>query len=228
MTLKIYEELEQGTHEWLQARCGILTASVIGQLITPKTVKVADNDTSRGLVATLAAERITRHVEEAHQSWAMLRGTMDEPFARDAYAKQQGVQVDEVGFMVRDYGDYSIGYSPDGLVGDDGLIEIKSRDQKIQLQTIIRDEVPASNMAQLQTGLLVKDAAWIDYVSYCGGMPLYIKRVYPDPKWQDAINEAAARFEQAATNIITAYTEAVEGAPLTERIDHNLDGDMEL
>lgn len=228
MTLTVYEELEQGTHEWLQARCGLLTASVIGQLITPKTVKVADNDTSRGLVAALAAERITQHMEDTHQSWAMLRGTLDEPFAREAYAKHQGVQVDEVGFMVRDYGDYSIGYSPDGLVGDDGLIEIKSRDQKIQLQTIIRDEVPASNMAQLQAGLLVKGAEWIDYVSYCGGMPLYIKRVYPDPKWQDAIHEAAARFEQAATNIITAYTEAVEGAPLTERIDHNLDGDMEL
>lgn len=228
MTLTVYEELEQGTHEWLQARCGLLTASVIGQLITPKTVKVADNDTSRGLVATLAAERITRHVEDTHQSWAMLRGTLDEPFAREAYAKQQGVQVNEVGFMIRDYGGYSIGYSPDGLVGDDGLIEIKSRDQRIQLQTILRDEVPASNMAQLQTGLLVKDAAWIDYVSYCGGMPLYIKRVYPDPKWQDAIHEAAARFEQAAADIIIDYTEAVEGAPHTERIDHNLDGDMEL
>ena len=228
MTLTVYEELEQGTHEWLQARCGLLTASVIGQLITPKTVKVADNDTSRSLVATLAAERITRHVEDTHQSWAMLRGTLDEPFARDAYAKQQGVQVDEVGFMVRDYGDYRLGYSPDGLIGDNGLIEIKSRDQKIQLQTIIRDEVPASNMAQLQTGLMVKEAAWIDYVSYCGGMPLYIKRVYPDPKWQDAIHEAASRFELTVETIITAYTEAVQGAPLTERIDHNLDGDMEL
>lgn len=220
MTLTVYEELEQGTHEWLQARCGILTASVIGQLITPKTVKVADNDTSRGLVASLAAERITRHVEETHQSWAMLRGTLDEPFARDAYAKQQGVQVDEVGFMVRDYGEYRIGYSPDGLVGDDGLIEIKSRDQKIQLQTILRDEVPASNMAQLQAGLMVSGRDWIDYVSYCGGMPLYIKRVYPDPKWQDAIREAAARFELTVERIITAYTEAVQGAPPTERIEH--------
>lgn len=228
MTLTVYEELEQGSHEWLQARCGLLTASVIGQLITPKTVKVADNDTSRGLVAALAAERVTQHVEETHQSWAMLRGTLDEPFAREAYAKQQGVQVDEVGFMVRDYGDYRIGYSPDGLVGDSGLIEIKSRDQKIQLQTIIGDEVPTSNMAQLQVGLMVSGRDWIDYVSYCGGMPLYIKRVTPDPRWQEALTEAATLFEQAVMRITADYAAAVAGKPLTERIDHNLDGDMEL
>jgi hypothetical protein len=82
--------------------------------------------------------------------------------------------------MVRDDWGFSLGYSPDGLVGDDGLIEVKCRRQKKHLQTILADEVPPENMAQLQCGLLVSGREWIDYVSYCGGMPMYVKRVYPD------------------------------------------------
>ena len=66
MTLTIYDQLEQGGTEWLQARAGILTASTIGQLITAKTIKPAMNDRSRGLCQTLIAERITGHVEPVH------------------------------------------------------------------------------------------------------------------------------------------------------------------
>ena len=219
MTLQIFNELEQGSDEWLAARCGIVTASVVGQLITPKTVKPASNDTARALVATLAAERITGHVEPIQANAAMERGTLDEPFARDIYS-EHFAEATEVGFMVEDRFGFKIGYSPDGLVGDDGLIEIKSRNQKIQLQTILADEVPLSNMAQCQAGLLVSGREWIDYVSYSGGMPLYVKRVLPDPKWQEAIIEAVKSFEEAATEMIRAYTTATAVLPLTERINH--------
>jgi len=222
MTLHIYNELVQGEPEWLAARAGIVTASVVGNLITPKTVKPASNDTSRALVATLVAERITGHVEPVFPNRDMERGTLDEPYARDLYAEYHA-PVTELGFMVRDYAGFKLGYSPDGLVGEDGLIEIKSRQQKKHLTTILADEVPLENMAQCQAGLLVSGREWIDYVSYCGGMPLYVKRVLPDPKWREAILEALSLFEEAARPMLKAYEAATANLPLTERIDHYLE-----
>ena len=265
MTLHTYPELEQGSEEWLQARCGILTASVIGNLVssrqpaaletdcpecgatpngpclgkrTPDPIKTlhparaaaareldrvitADttSETALGLIMTLAAERITGFVEPNLQSRAMERGQLDEPYARDAYS-QHHAKVTELGFMVREFDGLRIGYSPDGLVGENGLIEIKSRTQKIQLRTVLADEVPGENMAQLQTGLLVSDRDWIDYASYCGGMKLWTKRVYPEPAWHAAICDAARRAETIISNMVSDYLEATEGMPDTERIDH--------
>jgi hypothetical protein len=218
MTLQVFNELEQGSPEWLAARCGIVTASVVGQLITPKTVKPAANDTSRALAMTLTAERITGYVEPVQPNRDMERGTLSEPFARDKYAEHYA-PVDEIGFMVRDFGGYRIGYSPDGLVGDDGLIEIKSPRQKKHLSTILADEVPLEYMAQCQAGLLVSGREWIDFVSYCGGMPLYVTRVHPDEKWHKAILEAVTGFEESAALMIDAYEIATDGSPATERID---------
>jgi hypothetical protein len=219
MTVKIFTDLEQGSDEWLGARCGIITASVVGQLITPKTVKPAANPDSRALTTSLVAERITGHVEPVFPNADMERGTLDEPFARDLYS-EHFAPATEVGFMVRDDWGFKIGYSPDGLVGDDGLIEIKSRRQKKHLSTILADDVPLENMAQIQTGLLVSGREWLDYVSYCGGMPLYVRRVYPDPRWHAAILEAVQAFEDTASLMIANYKDSVAGLPPTERIDH--------
>lgn len=219
MSLHIYRGLEQGGSEWLQARAGIVTASVIGQLITTKTVKPANNDTSRTLTAHLVAERITGHVEPTYESADMLRGTLGEPYARDVYSENYA-EVTECGFMVREFPGFKLGFSPDGLVSDDGLIEIKSRRQKVQLKTILADEVPAENMAQIQCGLLVSGRKWCDYVSYTGGMPLYTKRVFPDDRWEQAIIDAAAQFEENAELMIASYNAAVHGRPSTERVDH--------
>jgi hypothetical protein len=266
MSLTVLKELEQGTDEWLAARCGIVTASVVGQLITkgapdalavecpkcqalaadacistarkvptpiktvhdervakaaelPPVYGVAANDTSRGLTATLAAERITGRVLQVFPSRDMERGTLDEPYARDAYSEHYAPAT-EVGFMVRDDWGLRLGYSPDGLVGNDGLIEIKSRAQKKHLQTILADEVPLENMAQIQCGLLVSGREWLDYVSFCSGMPLWTKRVLPDPRWFTAIIEAVSAFELTATDMIATYLESTAGLPETEYIDH--------
>jgi hypothetical protein len=215
MTLHIYKELEQGSDDWLQARCGIITASVIGKLITPK-LQVADNDTSRGVTLTLAAERITGHVEYVHPTFDMSRGTEDEPIARDLYAEHYA-PVDEVGFMRRDFGWGVIGYSPDGLVGDDGLIEIKSRKPHVHIKTILSGKPPAENMAQLQTGLLVSGRSWIDYVSFSAGLPLWTIRVYPDDAWFAAIIDAASAFETNVADIIGRYQDETHELPPTER-----------
>ena len=220
MTLTIFERMEQSSPEWLEARRGIITASTVGKLLT-STGKVANNDTSRGLIETLAIERITGRVEYIHPNRDMQRGTLLEPFARDLYAQHYG-EVQEVGFMTREYaGGIRIGYSPDGLVADDGLLEIKSRTPRIQAQTIRTGRVPAANMAQLQCGLLVSGRDWIDYCSYSPGLPLYVERVWPSATWQDAILEAALQAEMHANDLIHDYTAEVtaHNMPATEYFD---------
>ena len=124
--------------------------------------------------------------------------------------------------MVRDDWGTKIGYSPDGLVGDDGLIEVKSRKQRYQLETILTGEVPSMHMAQIQCGLLVSGRDWLDYISYRDGMPLWTKRVLPDPRWHEAIIAAAQAFESLATSITDQYLRAIEGLPPTERVDYDM------
>jgi hypothetical protein len=216
MTLRELPDLIQGSDEWHAQRRGMVTASVVGQLLTTTTLAPANNDTSRGLTATLVAERITGYTEPTYVNDDMLRGINDEPLAAEKYGENYA-PVKPVGFMVRDDWDFSIGYSPDGLVGDDGLIEVKSRRQKKHLQTILSDAVPPENMAQMQAGLLVSGRAWCDYVSYCGGMPLWVKRVEPDLEWFGAIVLAVASFETKAAEMVAAYEKATKGLPATER-----------
>lgn len=216
MTLHVLPDLVQGSELWHDQRRGIVTASVVGRLITASTLRVAENVGSRAITAQLVAERITGYTEPTYVSDDMLRGLDDEPRARDKYAEHYA-PVAEAGFMVEDGWGFKIGYSPDGLVGDDGLIECKSRRAKMQLATILADEVPIDNMAQLQCGLLVSGRQWIDYVSYSGGMPMYVKRVYPQEKWFDAITEAVTAFEENVAEMIRTYEESIAGLHPTER-----------
>lgn len=217
MTLTEYPDIEQGTPEWHDLRRGMVTASVVGQLVTP-TLKVAANPASRALAALLVAERITGFTDPTYVSDDMERGWEDEPRAIEKYSEWRETEVTPMGFMVRDDWGFSIGYSPDGLVGEPGLVEVKSRRPKIQVQTVLAGEVPGSVMAQIQCALLVSGREWCDYLSYSGGMPLWPKRVYPDPKWFDAIVEAVRAFEKAADEMTEKYLAAVVGLPETERI----------
>ncbi|MFJ4107925.1 lambda exonuclease family protein [Oerskovia enterophila] len=219
-TLREYPNITQGTDEWRDLRAGIVTASTVGQLITPSTLKVASNETSRGLTLTLAAERITGRAEETPMTSDMWRGVENEPRARDKYAETVA-PVRELGFMTRDnpFDGWALGYSPDGLVGDDGLIEIKSPRPKGHLRTILSDRVPSMYMAQLQAGLFVSGRQWIDYISYSGGMPMYVKRVEPDEEWFTAIKAAVVAFEKDVADMVMAYTEAARTLPATEYIE---------
>ena len=262
-TLHEFPDVEQGSEEWHKQRRGIVTASVVGQLLsvghvgaegydcpdcearpytpclskrgggTIKThhsaradvareeaellIEVADNDTSRGLTALLAAERITGWTDPTYVSDDMWRGVTDEPYARDAYSEHHA-PVTRMGFMVREMNGWKLGLSPDGLVGDDGLIEIKSRRSKKQLTTILSGEVPAENKAQIQCALLVSGRKWCDYVSFTGGMPLWVRRVTPDPLWFEAIIRAVDWFEMTVGQMVAGYSVAVEGLPMTERV----------
>ena len=219
MTLTIYDALEQGTPEWLEARAGILTASTIGQLVTAKTIKPAMNDRSRGLCQTLIAERITGHVEPVYPNRAMTRGTLLEPEARRIYAAQTGQDVDEVGFARLDTDTYTLGSSPDGLVGETGGIEIKSPSAKVHVSTVLSGAIPDYNRAQAQAFLHVTGRAWCDFISYLPGEPLFIIRDYPDPRWQTAIQSAAEQFEETARSAVARYETVTHGLTRTPHWD---------
>lgn len=215
--MKIYEELEQGSDEWIAARCGILTASEFKLIITP-TFKVAKNDKSRAHAYELAAQRVTRHVEPSYISDDMLRGQQCEILARDLYSEHYA-PVREVGFITNDKHGFTMGYSPDGLVGDDGLIEIKAPRQKTHLKTIAEDSVPDEHMVQLQAGLLISGRKWIDFISYCGGMPMYVRRVMPDMDIQLKLIEAAQGFEESVENLVQEYNKNIDGLVETQRLE---------
>jgi hypothetical protein len=191
--IRYHFAIDQGSEEWHALRCGIMTASEVKLILAP-TLKAASNEKERAHLFELLGQRITGYTEPRYISDDMLRGQEDEIEARIRYA-ENFAPVAECGFVTNDDHGFVIGYSPDGLVGDDGLIECKSRRQKFQVETILADEVPAEYMAQIQTGLLVTGRQWLDFVSYCAGMPMFVKRVFPDDGYQDAIIAAACAFE---------------------------------
>lgn len=235
MSRLVIYNMEQGSDEWLQARCGVPTSTTISAMLTP-TGKIADNQTSRTMIAELAAERLTGRPPEPIWSKDIERGHLDEPIAREIYAEHTGVEVEEVGFMVtgyipRDGSETDIandlGYSPDGLVGEHGLIEIKSRRPKLHLQYVLTGQIPFAHMVQMQTGMLVSGRAWCDYISYSGGLPMHIKRVYPDAEMLERILEAATHLEREVKQTMVKFKELTNGMPDTEYIDHFGD-DLEL
>lgn len=222
--ITIYDDLAQGSLEWLSARCGLITASTVKLIMTP-TGKPARNDATRTHLYELLAQRVTGYVEPTYVSDDMLRGQQDEVTARWMYDKTVA-PVTEVGFITRQFDGFKLGYSPDGLVGDFGLIEIKSRRQKHQARTIIEcaaaGTVPAEYALQCQTGLLVTGRQWLDYISYCGGMPMAMVRVYPDDAVHAAILEAAAEFESQLQERLETYhaTVKAQAMPMTERVEY--------
>jgi len=217
-----HRDLIQGSDEWAQARCGLLTASEMKLIITP-TLKLADNDKTRSHLWELLAQRITRYVEPHYISDDMLRGMDDEIRARAKYEELRG-PVEQVGFITNDCWGFTLGYSPDGLVGTDGAIEAKSRRGKYQVQTIVEnvgidrgETIPAEYLMQHQTGLLVSERQWIDFISYSGGLPMAIIRVWPDAKVQNAIVEAAGEFERKLAEKLMIYERVAPGLIPTER-----------
>lgn len=216
-----HHDLVQGSDEWHRARCGLITASEVKLLLTP-TLKQANNDKSRAHLWELAAQRISNYVEPSYVSDDMLRGHEEEFYARQLYAERIA-PVEECGFVTNDEWGFTLGCSPDGLVGRDGMIECKSRRQKYQVQTIVehwRDgTVPDDYILQVQTAMIVTDREWCDLISYHGGLPMIPMRIERCPKYEAAILEACAAAEAKIAEIITDYHEAVKARalPMTER-----------
>lgn len=202
--MKTIYNVEQGTNEWLHLRKGIITSTIVKTLITPK-FKIAENDKTRKSIYKIASERITEYLEDSFLSYDMERGNFEEPLARDLYNENNKNSAKQVGFITNVFNGVNVGFSPDGVVNEDGIIEIKSAKQSIQVERIVLNEVPEEHLAQIHFGMLVSGAQWCDFISYSNGMEMLVIRVEKDDAIQKVLIEAITIAETKILETIESY-----------------------
>ena len=188
-------EIIQGSEAWKMLRLGRVTASRVADVVA-KT-KSGYSASRANYMAQLIAERLTGTVAEAYTNAAMIHGTETEPEARAAYCFYQGVAVEEIAFVPHPKIDQA-GASPDGLVGDDGLVEIKCPNTATHLETLLGQAVPSKYETQMQFQMACTGRKWCDFVSYDPRMPenmrLFIKRLPRDDKRIAELESEVAAF----------------------------------
>ena len=186
---------EQRTEEWFKQRLGKVTASKISDVIA-KT-KSGPSASRENYSTQLTLERLTGQQAEFYTNAAMEWGTATEPQARQAYEVYREVFVDEVGFI-----DHPIiamsGASPDGFVGEDGLVEIKCPESKTQMETLLNQKVPTKYMPQMQWQMACTGRKWCDFVSYDPRMPenlqIFVQRVERNDDYIKMLEQEVTAF----------------------------------
>ena len=188
MSVKIVD-CEQGADEWFAARAGIITMSRAQCLMVKGRSESGLGEDAIGYIDELIGERLTGGNSMSFGgNWHTRRGKEMEPQAVAEYEALSGNKVAHCGIMLN----HGVGYSPDGMVGDNGLVEVKSKLPKIMVKVLCGNEVPKEHIAQCQGGLWVSEREWLDFIAYWPGMPLFVKRIYRDEKY---IKELAGRCE---------------------------------
>lgn len=181
---------KQGTQEWLAERLGCVTASVISDMMA--RTKSGWSASRENLKARLVAERLTGMPQDSFSNAAMQWGTDTEPLARAAYEVDRGVFVDQVGLVRHPEIGYS-GASPDGLIGDDGLIEIKCPNTATHIDYLLSGIVPKKYEPQMLWQMECTGRQWCDFVSFDPRMPsnmqMFVVRL---DRNEPAINEIRA------------------------------------
>ncbi|QZN96404.1 lambda exonuclease family protein [Symbiopectobacterium purcellii] len=188
--------MEQRTDEWFAARCGNVTASRLSDVMA-KT-KSGYSASRQNYMAELICQRLTGKLESGFANAAMQRGTDLEPIAREMYLLNQfDAEVTEVGFIPHP-GIVGFGASPDGLVGNDGLIEIKCPNTWTHLETIKTGKPKNQYLLQMHGQMMCTGRKWCDFVSYDDRLPpdlaYYQLRIHQDDKLVAAIEEALTQF----------------------------------
>ena len=187
--------MEQKSEEWFKARLGKVTASRVADVIA-KT-KTGYSASRENYMAQLVVERMTNTQAESFTNAAMQWGTDQEPFARAAYEVQQNVLVDETGLVDHPTIEMA-GASPDGLVGEDGLVEIKCPNTATHIDTLLTQTVPGKYITQMQFQMACTGRQWCDFVSFDPRMPtkaqLFVKRVYRDDGFIKEMESEITKF----------------------------------
>lgn len=181
-------DCEQGSPEWIKARLGRPTASQFHRIVTP--AKMDYSKAASTYVAELLAESIIGKPVHEVSTAAMVRGTDLESDAVKWYEFFRDIEVERVGFCLHD--DFNAGASPDGLVGDDGGLEIKCPEPHTHIKNLLGDEV--AKPTQVHGNLWVTGRKWWDVVSYHPDLPPVLYRVERDDKWIDALDVAMNTF----------------------------------
>lgn len=187
----------QGSKEWLAARCGIPSSSNFDKLITSKGEPSKQREK---YMYQLAAEAITGCKEESFQSAAMTRGIEMEAEARQFYELTRNVEVEQVGFCLDDSGLF--GASPDGLIEDDGLIEIKSPQSQTCVSYLLKGGLDVDYFQQTQGQLLVTGRKYVDLISYYPLLRPLVIRVVRDEKFLKALRVELEVFCKELKEII--------------------------
>ena len=187
--------MEQQSNEWFTARLGKVTASRVADVIAKtKTGYSASRD---NYMAQLICERLTGQKGESFTNAAMEWGTQTEPLARSAYENKRSLLVKEVGFINHPRIEMS-GASPDGLVADDGLVEIKCPNTATHIDTLLSQKVPTKYITQMQWQMLCCQRKWCDFVSFDNRLPehlqLFIQEVEFDPEYCAMLEEEVSQF----------------------------------
>lgn len=196
--------MEQGSIEWLALRAGKVTASRVADVIT--RTKTGWGASRANYMAELIAERLTGQPAPSYSNAAMQWGTEKEPEARDYYAFITGATVEQIAFVhhpiVKDSG-----ASPDGLVGADGLVEIKCPNTATHIDTLLGSVGPSKYMTQMQWQMACTGRKWCDFVSYDPRMPesmqLFVTRIERD-------DDVIAVLEKDVTDFLAEVTEKVD------------------
>lgn len=233
---------EQRTHEWFEARMRKITASNIAKISKFLTRSSGDKKPGESTaerdkyIKALAWELIHGAPPQNYVSQAMDIGTQYEPEARIEYWQATGNEVDQTGFVLHPTLDFA-GASPDGLIGEDGLVEIKVPLESTHRDYWIANVVPREYIPQMQFQMLCCERKWCDFVSYCPPevyphvreeFRLFIKRLMADPEEQARMTAACVSAMDEAAKLAIRLAEmcpakekrpAVSSAPLDARDD---------
>lgn len=195
MPLELFD-FEQNSAEWDFQRSQVITASNMSKVLAK-----GEGKTRSKYARQIAA---ARYRGEAWKDWEgnadTERGHEWEPLALDYYRTLTCATGKKIGFAVNFQEIGGIGYSPDYVL-DDGLLEIKSRKPDLQVELLESGNVPSEHKAQIQTGLLVMEREWLDFVCYCKGMPTFLKRVYRDEEYMKIMIVECVKFYSEVNSI---------------------------
>jgi putative phage-type endonuclease len=208
---------EQGTQEWLQERCGKVTASRIADLMA--RTKTGWGATRANYAAQLIAERLTGCVAPSFTNAAMQHGTETEPEARRAYEFFVDCDVQQVGFIPHPTIEMA-GASPDGLVGDCGMLELKCPNTATHIDTLLTGTIPDKYIKQMHFQMMCCERSWCDFGSYDPRLPermrLFVKRVERDEalvkEIEDAVKEFIAEIDDTVGKLLAKYEPQMEAA----------------
>lgn len=202
---------DQGTPEWLLERCGKVTASRMDDLLA--TTKSGPAASRANYMAELVCQRMTGTVEKGFSNAYMQWGTDQEPFARAAYEILTGQVVEEVGFIAHPTIAMA-GASPDGLVGLDGMLEIKCPNTAGHIDFLLDGKIPGKYQLQMAWQMACCGRKWVDYASFDPRLPeklqLKVVRFMRDDAKIADMEASVIKFQQEIDTKVSALTKLME------------------
>jgi exodeoxyribonuclease (lambda-induced) len=219
----IFIDCEQGTPEWHQARAGVITASTYSDALSVLKRKSGDKDVgdftdaSDTLAINTAMERISGEpYGDTFQTYAMKRGSEQEAFARMRYEANYNTIVNECGIVLTD--DRLFGYSTDGFVGQDGMIEVKTPINSLKIMKMIQTGNVEEYIHQIQGGLWITGRKYCDFIMYVPplkgiGNDLYVKRIFRDDDFINDLETGLLKFNKRVEDYVKLLSTPYASAP---------------